>query len=88
MRYTVDCEEYGIKKAECWIGCFERMLTVLFKDLTSLDIQKIEEIMESYYFKWNEDYQGICCEEYILENIPKKDKIVAVIYEEEDEEYE
>ena len=85
MRYTVDCEK-GYKKAECWIGCFDRMLTVLFKDLTDLDIEKIEEIMESYYYKWNEDYQGMCCEEYILENIPKKDKIVAVIYEEEEDE--
>lgn len=90
MKYYVECEEYGIKKAECWIGCFERMFTILFKNLTSLEIQKIEDIMEEKYFDWNEDFEGECCEEYILNRIPKeyREKIVAVIYGEDEEEEE
>ena len=44
--------------------------------------------MEKNYYKWNEDFEGMCCEEYILEKLPKryKNKIVALIYEEEEEE--
>jgi len=87
MRYTVECKQYGVRKAEVYIGCFERMFTILFKDSNDIDIQIIEENMEKNYYKWNEDFEGMCCEEYILDKLPKryKNKIVAVIYEEEEE---
>ena len=87
MRYTVECKQYGVRKAEVYIGCFERMFTILFKDLNDIDIQLIENNMEENYYKWNEDFEGMCCEEYILDKLPKryKNKIVAVIYEEEEE---
>lgn len=85
---TLDIEKYGTKKAECWIGCFERTLTILFRNVSEVDIQKIENIMEEYYFEWNNDFHNMCCEEYIIENIPDKykEKIIAIIYEEEEEE--
>ena len=86
-KYDIECEKYGIKKAQCWINCFDRMLTILFRDLEDEDIDEVEKIMEENYFKWNEDDNGMCCEEFILEKLPKryKNKIVAVIYESEDE---
>ena len=44
--------------------------------------------MEKNYYRWHDGETFMCCEEYILEEIPQsyKDKIVAVIYEEEEEE--
>lgn len=90
MKYDIECEKYGTKKAQCWINCFDRMLTILFRDLEDEDIDEVEKLMEENYFKWNEDFEGMCCEEFILEKLPKryKNKIVAVIYESEDEDYE
>ena len=63
------------------------MFTILFRNLKDIDIQIIEENMEKNYYKWSEDFEGMCCEEYILDKLPKryKNKIVAVIYEEEEE---
>lgn len=77
--------------AECWVNCFERMFRVIFNNVTSGDIQDIERIMEESYEEWaagdNEDIIDICCEEYILSTlVAYKDKIVAVIYE--DDEYD
>lgn len=90
MKYDIECEKYGTKKAQCWINCFDRMLTILFRDLEDEDIDEVEKLMEENYFKWNEDFEGMCCEEFILEKLPKryKNKIVAVIYESEDEDDE
>lgn len=87
MKYTIECKQYGVRKTECYIGCFERMFTILFRNITDVDVQIIEKNMEDNYYKWNEDFEGMCCEEYILDKLPKryKNKIVAVIYEEEDE---
>lgn len=87
MKYDIECKNYGTRKTECYIGCFERMFTILFKNITDVDVQIIEKNMEENYYKWNEDFEGMCCEEYILDKLPKnyKNKIVAVIYEEEEE---
>lgn len=86
MGYTVDCDK-SIKKAECWINCFDRMLTVLFKNVSDDEISIIEDLMEKNYFRWHDGETDMCCEEYILEELTEcyKEKIVAVIYEEEDE---
>ena len=89
-KYDIECKNYGTRKAECYIGCFERMLTILFKNITDVDVQMIEDKMEQLYYNWSEDFEGMCCEEYILEKLPKtyKNKIVAVIYKSEEEENE
>ena len=73
--------------AECWINCFDRMLTVLFKDVSNDEINIIEDLMEKNYFKWHNGETPMCCEEYILEELPKcyKDKIVAIIYDDDEE---
>jgi hypothetical protein len=79
------------KVAECYVECFNRMLYVIFKDTTSGDIDDIENIMEDSYDEWasgdNEKIIDICCEEYILGTLNVyKDKIVAVIYEGDEDE--
>ena len=88
MKYTIECKNYNTRKAEVYIGCFERMFTILFRNITDVDVQIIEDNMEKNYYNWNEDFEGMCCEEYILEKLPKryKNKIVALVYEEEEEE--
>ena len=90
MKYDIECKKYGTRKAECYIGCFERMLTILFRDLDDEDIEEVEKIMEDNYLKWQEDFEGMCCEEYIIEHLPQDFyvRIVAVIYESEDDEDE
>lgn len=87
MKYSIECKNYNTRKAEVYIGCFERMLTILFRDLDDEDIEEVEDIMEENYQRWNENYDGMCCEEYILDKLPKnyKNKIVAVIYDNEEE---
>lgn len=87
-KYDIECEKYGTRKAECYIGCFDRMLTILFRDLEDEDIEEVEKIMEENYFKWQEDDNGMCCEEFIIEHLPQDFyvRIVAVIYESEDDE--
>lgn len=89
-KYDIEYKKYGTSKAECYIGCFERMLTILFRGVDDEDIEKIEDKMEQLYYNWSEDFEEMCCEEYILEKLPKtyKNKIVAVIYESEEEENE
>ena len=89
-KYDIECEEYGTRKAECYIGCFGRMLTILFRDLDDEDIEEVENIMEENYFKWCDDYGGMCCEEFIIQKLPQDFyvRIVAVIYENEDDEDE
>ena len=87
----IDCEKYGTKIAECEIGCFDRMLAILFRDLEDEDIEEVEKIMEENYYKWNEDSEDECCEEYIIKRLPEDfyTRIVAVIYDnEKDEDYE
>lgn len=90
-KYDIECEKYGTRKAECYIGCFDRMLTILFRDLDDEDVEEVENIMEENYFKWQEDFDDMCCEEFIIEHLPQDFyvRIVAVIYEddEDDEDY-
>lgn len=79
--------------AECWVNCFERMFRVIFNNVTSGDIQDIERIMEESYEEWaagdNMEIVDIPCEEYILSTLNAyKNNIVAVIYDDEDDEDE
>lgn len=83
--------EINGKVAECYVECFDRMFYLVFKDVSGKDIQDIEHIMKNSYEEWasgdNEEIIDICCEEYILSTLNAyKDKIVAVIYESEDDE--
>lgn len=88
---NVSLDLHNGRVAECYVECFERMLYVIFKDITSGDIDNIENIMKDSYDEWasgdNENILDICCEEYILSTLNAyKDKIVAVIYEDDKDE--
>ena len=80
------------KIAECYIECFCRMFYVVFKsELKEDEIEEIEKKMLESYNEWasgdNENILDICCEEYILSTLENyKDKMLAVIYEDIDEE--
>ena len=81
------------KVAECYVECFDRMFYVLFKsDVTKKEIEEIEKKMLESYDEWasgeNEEILDICCEEYILSTIENyKDKMLAVIYGDDENEY-
>lgn len=88
---NVSLDLHNGRVAECYVECFERMLYVIFKDTTSGDINNIEKIMKNSYDEWASGDNGalinICCEEYILSTLNAyKDKIVAVIYEDDENE--
>lgn len=80
------------KIAECYVECFERMFYVVFKsDLKESEVEEIEKKMLESYNEWasgdNENILDICCEEYILSTLENyKDKIIAVIYEDDKDE--
>ena len=81
------------KVAECYVECFDRMFYVLLKsDVTKKEIEEIEKKMLESYNEWasgeNEEILDICCEEYILSTIENyKDKMLAVIYGDDEDEY-
>lgn len=83
--------EINGKVAECYVECFDRMFYLVFKDVSGKDIQEIEHIMKNSYEEWasGDDLAIIDtpCEEYIKSTLKAyKDKIIAVIYEDNDEE--
>ena len=76
-----------VKSVDYWVNCFERSLTILFKDITEDDKIDIENELDKYYDKWQIDDLGYCCEEYMINNLSLeyRDKIVAIIYDNEEE---
>ena len=88
----IDCEQYGTIPVQFYVECFDRYMTILFKgyDITKDDIKRIEEDLEDAYLKWLDDAECQCCEEMMLDSINDyyKQYIVAVIYDNEDEEEE
>lgn len=87
MKYEIDCEQFGSRKTECYIECFERMLTIIFKGISEDEVVLLESFMQITYYRWHDGETDMCCEEFIIDELPPcyKDKIVAVIYEEEEE---
>jgi len=82
----------NVSQVDYWVNVFERMLTILFIDLTEEELEIIDADLNEAYFNWNntEDksiYQQ-CLEEYMINSInPKyKNNIVAIIYDNEEEE--
>lgn len=85
----IDYETYGTKVVSYWVNCFERELTILFKDkdLSDEDIKDIENKLDQNYDEWNKEDRNMCCEEYMIQNLDKyyQNSIVAVIYDNEEE---
>ena len=77
------------KIVDYYVNCFERNMTLVFKDFEDFNHKEIFDTLEDRYFKWLEVEVGDdCCEEYILDNLPKiyKDNLVCVVYGEEESE--
>lgn len=72
----------NVKFAGYFISALDRELEILFRDITDEDVKKIEDRLDNAYMKWSDDDMGYCCEEYMLEKLPKKykDKMLAVFY--------
>lgn len=77
----------GYKRFDYGISCFNRGITLIFKDFENFSYKELYDNLENSYFNWQDDDKGYCCEEYLLEHLPKiyKNNIVCVIYDEEEE---
>lgn len=83
----IEYAEYGTQAVDYYVNCFDRTMKILFKDITLKDIEEIEKQLDFYYYEWHDGDTNECCEEYMIDNLSKeyKNKIVAVIYEGEEE---
>lgn len=86
----IDFESYGTKQVSYYVNCFDRELTILFKDkdLTEQDLADIYTSLDYSYIDWHEINTDECCEEYMINKLDTyyKNSIVAVIYDNDEEE--
>lgn len=77
----------NVKFSGYYISAFDRELEILFKDITDEEVKDIENRLDNAYMKWSDDDMGYCCEEFMLEKLPKKykEKILAIFYIGDDE---
>lgn len=54
------CVEYDVV-------CFDRTLTIKFSK--AIDKDEIWKALDRYYDEWQEDDQGRCCEEFMVESV-------------------
>ena len=92
MEIIKNIELYNNAKIfEYCISCFNRSMILVFKDFKGFSIKEIFDNLEYNYFKWMDDADCQCCEETLLEKLPKiyRDNLICVIYEddEDDEDY-
>ena len=73
---------------DCYIDCFNRKMTLVFKDFDDFNKTYLMSQLTSNYYDWQDDDKGYCCEEYILNNLPEqyKNKLICVIYDEKEDE--
>jgi hypothetical protein len=60
---------------------------LIFRDFEDYSNKELFDNLEDSYFKWQDDDKGQCCEETLLDKLPKiyKDNLMCVIYEEDKE---
>lgn len=77
----------NVKFVGYFISALDRELEVLFKDITDDEVKDIENRLDNAYMRWSDDDMGYCCEEFMLEKLPKKykEKILAIFYIGDDE---
>ena len=88
MKNVYDIETWNNSKVvEFYVNCFDRTMTIIFKDFKDFDILDITEMLNDSYYDWCEDSQDQCCEETMLDKLPEnyKNNIVCVIYDKEEE---
>ena len=83
-----DIETYNnSKQFEYYVSCFERRMILIFRDFEDYSNKELFDNLEDNYYKWLEDAECQCCEETLIDKMPKiyKDNLMCVIYEEDED---
>lgn len=57
------------REVEYDVACFERTLKIKFSKGSNIDKDEIWKALDKYYDKWQEDDQGMCCEEFMVDSV-------------------
>jgi hypothetical protein len=57
------------REVEYDVVCFERTLKIKFSKGSNIDRDKIWKALDKYYDEWQEDDQGRCCEEFMVDSV-------------------
>lgn len=57
------------REVEYDVACFERTLKIKFSKGSNIDKDEIWKTLDKYYDEWQEDDQGMCCEEFMVDSV-------------------
>lgn len=57
------------REVEYDVVCFERILKIKFSKGSNIDKDEIWKTLDKYYDEWQEDDQGRCCEDFMVESV-------------------
>ena len=57
------------REVEYDVACFERMLKIKFSKGSNIDKDEIWKALDKYYDEWQDDDQGRCCEDFMVESV-------------------
>lgn len=57
------------REVEYDVVCFERTLKINFSKGGNIDKDEIWKALDKYYDEWQEDDQGRCCEEFMIDSV-------------------
>ena len=74
------------KRFDYEITCFNRGITMIFKNFKDFSYKQLFDNLEYNYFKWCDDAECQCCEETLINKLPSiyKKNLVCIIYNEEE----
>jgi hypothetical protein len=57
------------REVEYDVVCFERTLKIKFSKGSNINKEEIWKALDKYYDEWQEDDQGMCCEEFMVDSV-------------------
>jgi hypothetical protein len=57
------------REVEYDVTCFERTLKIKFSKGSNINKDEIWKALDRYYDEWQEDDQGMCCEEFMVDSV-------------------
>lgn len=57
------------REVEYDVVCFERTLKIKFSKGSNINKDEIWKAFDKYYDEWQEDDQGMCCEEFMVDSV-------------------
>lgn len=57
------------REVEYDVACFERTLKIKFSKGSNIDKDEIWKALDKYYDEWQDDDQGRCCEDFMVESV-------------------